>query len=104
MMHPRCELLLAPLGFCLQRHNRAWELANAGLDRWLPLAHRLSMSLGVGPLRSRDVAEQKTLQDMFLRFMKVRGEQESNNRHRSERSYVRRYVQAGSGKESVDPE
>lgn len=42
------------------------------MDRWLPLARRLSMSLGVGPLRSKDPAEQKTLQDLFLGFMKVK--------------------------------
>lgn len=43
----------------------------AGLDRWVPLAHRLALSLGVGPLRSKDLTEQKLLRDTFLRFMKV---------------------------------
>ena len=32
----------------------------------------------MGPLRSKDAAEQKTLQDMFLRFMKVRREREQS--------------------------
>ena len=52
------------------RHKQ-WEQDQAGMDRWLPLARRLSMSLGVGPLRSKDPAEQKTLQDLFIGFMKV---------------------------------
>ncbi len=46
------------------------------MERWLPLARRLSMSLGVGPLKTKsknkDPDEQKTLQDLFLGFMKVR--------------------------------
>lgn len=51
--------------------RKQWEQDQAGMERWLPLARRLSMSLGVGPLRSKDPAEQKTLQDVFLGFMKV---------------------------------
>lgn len=51
--------------------RKQWEQDQAGMDRWLPLARRLSMSLGVGPLKSKDPAEQKTLQDLFLGFMKV---------------------------------
>eukprot|EP00752_Nemacystus_decipiens_P009436 g8435.t1 len=54
-----------------EKMRKQWEQDQAGMDRWLPLARRLSMSLGVGPLRSKDPAEQKTLQDVFLGFMKV---------------------------------
>eukprot|EP00903_Cladosiphon_okamuranus_P006626 g6471.t2 len=54
-----------------KKMRKQWEQDQAGMDRWLPLARRLSMSLGVGPLRSKGPAEQKTLQDLFLGFMKV---------------------------------
>ncbi|CAN0075413.1 unnamed protein product [Ascophyllum nodosum] len=50
--------------------KRRSALDEAGLQRWIPLVHRLAMSLGVGPLRSKDPTEQLALQDMFLRFMK----------------------------------
>ncbi|CAM9461403.1 unnamed protein product [Hapterophycus canaliculatus] len=55
-----------------EKTRKQWEQDQAGMERWLPLARRLSMSLGVGPLRSKDVDEQKTLQDLFFGFMKVR--------------------------------
>lgn len=50
---------------------RRSEMEQAGLDRWVPLAYRLSMSLGVGPMKSKSEAERKTVDDTFLRFMKV---------------------------------
>ncbi|CAM9333252.1 unnamed protein product, partial [Ectocarpus sp. 8 AP-2014] len=54
-----------------EKTRKQWDQDLAGMERWLPLARRLSMSLGVGPLKSKDLAEQKTLQDLFLGFMKV---------------------------------
>ncbi|CAM9843247.1 unnamed protein product [Pylaiella littoralis] len=54
-----------------EKARKQWVQEQTGMERWLPLVRRLSMSLGVGPLRSKNPDEQKSLQDLLFGFMKV---------------------------------